>query len=91
MLHRNSRADDQWIGTPHISVFAADDILAAAIFLDAIIVREAAAQVKAAARRGELFPRLSPACSYAKRQVFVSVSGDLESGKQRFAESLCGT
>jgi hypothetical protein len=52
------------------------------------MVREAAAQVKEVACRGELFPRLSPACSYAKRQVFVSVSGDLESGEQRFAESL---
>jgi hypothetical protein len=80
-----------WIGTPHISVFAADDILAAAIFLGSIIVREAAAQVKEVACRGELFPRLSLACNYAKRQVFVSVSGDLESGEQRFAESLCGT
>ena len=52
-----------WIGTPHISVFAADDILAAAIFLGSIIVREAAAQVKEAACCGELFPRLSLACS----------------------------
>jgi hypothetical protein len=79
------------IGTPHIIAFGADDILTAVIFLRSIIVREAAAQVKEAACRGELFPRLSLACSYAKRQVFVSVSGDLESGEQRFADSLCGT
>jgi hypothetical protein len=43
-----------------------------------IIVREAAAQVKGTDRRGERFPRLSLACSYAEGQAFASTSRDFE-------------
>jgi hypothetical protein len=53
MLHPSSRLPTNWIGRPHIIAFSADDILAAAIFLGSIVVREAARQVKEAACRCE--------------------------------------
>jgi hypothetical protein len=58
-----------WNGSPHIIAFTGGGILAAAIFLGSIIVRQAAAQVKEAACLGGPFARLSLACSCAKRQV----------------------